>query len=249
MAVELNSYSTLLGDANLQAYWRFEGNSNDSEASNNGTDTNVTYGAGYGRFGQGASYNGSNAYTNIPYNATLCQSTAMTVNMWVRRTQATISNAHYALFGSIVSAGQDWTLTIPASGGGFTYDHLNFLWYPSNGTGDGRSGWVGIDSSDTFSNLFPLNTWVMLTVTRPSSGLPSGAKMYINGSAVTINTFGTKTPTNNQNTARPIAGNPAGYYLGVDVDDVSYFNRELTSTEISDYYNYSLNTSKFFQLF
>lgn len=50
----------LFTDANLQGYYRFEGNSNDATANgNNGTDTAMTYGGVYGKYGQGASFNGT----------------------------------------------------------------------------------------------------------------------------------------------------------------------------------------------
>ncbi len=58
MAVELFTYPLFL-DANLVAYWRMEGNSNDSKGSNNGTDSNITYSNANGRFGQGAAFNGT----------------------------------------------------------------------------------------------------------------------------------------------------------------------------------------------
>lgn len=56
---------SLFSDANLQAYWRFEGNSNDSKNSNNGTDTNITYNTGNGKYGQGAGFNGSTSKISI----------------------------------------------------------------------------------------------------------------------------------------------------------------------------------------
>jgi len=52
-AIEL--YSTpLFTDANLISYYRMEGNSNDAKGLHNGADTNVSYHANYGKFGQGA---------------------------------------------------------------------------------------------------------------------------------------------------------------------------------------------------
>ncbi|MEK7174285.1 MAG: hypothetical protein AAB759_01355, partial [Patescibacteria group bacterium] len=48
-------YSTsFFSDSNLLNYYRFEGNSNDSKGSNNGTDTNISYSSSYGKFGQGS---------------------------------------------------------------------------------------------------------------------------------------------------------------------------------------------------
>lgn len=57
-ATELYTTS-LYNDANLVSYWRLEGNSTDSKGSNSGTDTNVTYSAANGKFGQGAGFAGN----------------------------------------------------------------------------------------------------------------------------------------------------------------------------------------------
>jgi len=243
MSIELNSYPTLLNDASLQAYWRFEGNSNDSKNSNNGTDTNVTYGTSYGKFGQGASYNGTSSYTNIPYNSTL-RSMAMTLNFWIRRTQSSISTSnHYNIIGKILVTPSDWTITIPNNSGGWSGNRLSFNWYPSGGIGNGRFGWCGFESNTNATTELPQNIWTMVTITRPSSGLAANSKMYINGSPVSVTSYGTTLPTNNQNVNIPICGD-GNYYFGADLDDVSFFNRELTATEISDYYNYSLTSIK-----
>jgi len=43
----------------LISYYRFEGNSTDSKGINDGTGTAITYNASYGKFGQGASFDGS----------------------------------------------------------------------------------------------------------------------------------------------------------------------------------------------
>jgi len=46
---------------NLVAYYKLDGNSNDSVGSNNGTDTSVSYSSSYGKINQGANFNGSNS--------------------------------------------------------------------------------------------------------------------------------------------------------------------------------------------
>ena len=62
MAEEL--YRTrFFNDVNLVSYWRMEGNSRDSRGSNDGTDTTMTYGTSYGKFGQGAYFNGAGYIT------------------------------------------------------------------------------------------------------------------------------------------------------------------------------------------
>lgn len=51
-----------------QAIYHFEGNANDSSGNNNnGNPSNVAFGLSYGRFGQGASFNGSSSCIGTAY--------------------------------------------------------------------------------------------------------------------------------------------------------------------------------------
>ena len=71
----------LYNDPSLVSYWRFEGNSIDSKSANNGLDTAITYSPANGKFGQGASFNGSNSRI-ITASATLTNS--ITWSLWIR---------------------------------------------------------------------------------------------------------------------------------------------------------------------
>jgi hypothetical protein len=225
------------GSAITKGLWHFNGNMTDSSGNNNnGTSSNVTFSNAAGKFGQGGSFNGSSSYANIPFSTSM-RSSAMTLHFWIRRTQASIGDAHYELFGNWLGAGgNDWTVALPSSGGGFTHNHINFIWYPSSGAGGGRSGWNGIDSVATASTLLEQNKYVLLTVTRPSSGLAANSKMYINGVPVAINTFGTTAPTNDQTKDFPIFGDGGGRYFGADGDEAIYEPREWSAVEIQKYY-------------
>lgn len=59
--------NTVLGtDTNLKGYWKMEGNSNDTSASgNNGTNTNLTFSAANGKYGQGGGYDGGTSKTDL----------------------------------------------------------------------------------------------------------------------------------------------------------------------------------------
>lgn len=46
-------------ETNLEANWSMEGNSNDNKGSNNGSDTAMTYNNSYGKYLQGALFNGT----------------------------------------------------------------------------------------------------------------------------------------------------------------------------------------------
>jgi len=56
------SNTSLSGDANLTTYYPLDGNSNDlAGTALNGTDTSITYGASFGKYVQGASFNGTSS--------------------------------------------------------------------------------------------------------------------------------------------------------------------------------------------
>lgn len=76
---ELES-SSLRGDANLVQYTRFEGNSTATVGSN-GTDTDMTYGATYGKMGQGALFNGTSSKI-VTGNCNI--GTRFTVSVWIK---------------------------------------------------------------------------------------------------------------------------------------------------------------------
>lgn len=66
--------------------WHLNGNSNDSSGNgNNWTDTNVTYWLAYGKFWQGALFNGSSSKIDLPDWWTLNVTNA-TIIVWVKTT-------------------------------------------------------------------------------------------------------------------------------------------------------------------
>lgn len=84
-AIELLN-TPLFHDPNLVSYWRLEGNSNDSKDSNNGTDTNITYSSGNGKFGQGAGFNSLQSSTiNLNNPTNLKITSPFTLCAWINR--------------------------------------------------------------------------------------------------------------------------------------------------------------------
>lgn len=80
--------TSLFSDATLKAYYRLEGNSADSKGSNNGTDTAITYGSGYGKYGQGADLNGTSSYISVADHSDLKPTTTYSISMWVKTSTA-----------------------------------------------------------------------------------------------------------------------------------------------------------------
>jgi len=74
----------------INAYWKLDGNSNDSVASNNGTDTAITYSAANGKLGgSGAGFNGTTS--KITFGSTFSGTGDFTIAMWIKTTTTTDS--------------------------------------------------------------------------------------------------------------------------------------------------------------
>ena len=73
------SYNLLTG---LVSYWKLDGNSNDSVASNNGTDTSITYSAGNGKIVQGAGFVAGNSSKIAKTSTGLPTGTTFSFQVW-----------------------------------------------------------------------------------------------------------------------------------------------------------------------
>jgi hypothetical protein len=79
--------SILYATANTKLLWNMEGNSNDiSGNANNGTDTAITYGTAYGKFGQGGLFNGTTSSIIKSTNLGIAGDSALTVAIWYQAT-------------------------------------------------------------------------------------------------------------------------------------------------------------------
>jgi len=218
-AIELKSKS-LFSDANLKAYWRFEGNSNDSKDSQDGTDTSMTYGTSYGKFGQGAHCDGSLNKIMLPSGGgTALDITAtFTFCCWVKTS---------AVSGLLIMNGDGW------NGGNGWYMGIGLA-----GKGDGKlaiggnGGWVDVGSSGTVND----GNWHHVAFVWVTGG---AVKYYIDGIASGTGTLNV-TPLSHTG-YRSIGVNTDGTNFGTrvtgDLDDMAMFDRELTAAEISNLYD------------
>jgi hypothetical protein len=81
--------------------------------------------------------------------------------------------------------------------------------------------------------------WHHVVAVIPADNSASGMKLYVDGSRELETIDATQVPntfTNTQNTRIGARGDQSTYYGG-DIDDVRLYDKELTSTEISDWYN------------
>ena len=86
---------------NLVSYWKLDGNSNDSVGSNNGSDTNITYGTSYGKINQGALFNGTSSKILTNYQPTYADTT---IAGWIKTTMT----GRGQFFGNTPHSGTDF---------------------------------------------------------------------------------------------------------------------------------------------
>ena len=220
---------------NLVAYYKLDGNSNDSVGSNNGTDTNVSYVAG--KINNCASFNGTTSGIEISSNAGLQITGDLTISAWIN-TSDTI--------GVIVAKSDGSTSTYEYE---FGFNAANRLYFVS-----ASSTYFSTESvsAPTLND----STWKHVVVVR-GGGV---TKYYVNGTLYNQNiTHGniTNVATSTQSVRIGRRGNPDNFYAG-SIDEAGIWSRALSGTEITELYNAGAgitypfstpNTSNFFQLF
>jgi len=208
----------------LYAVYKGESNANDSLGLYNGTPQGgLTYSTG--KSGNAFVGNGTNAYVQIPYNI-FSSITEFSISFWVNLNSLT---GNQFLFSNIkVSGGVYKGFGIVKN----TANKINLQIY-------------GTSSVDLYSNTtLTSNTWYNIVITRKSSG----NKIYTNGildnsdsSSVNPTYY---TPQYSQIGAYDNSFNPLSYVTNGKIDEVNIWNRELTTTEITELYN--SGTGKFY---
>lgn len=205
--VELESNS-LRNDANLEAYWRFASSSVDETANNNdGTDTSMSYTSGAGKFGNGASFNGSGYIvvdnTNIPLTG------SFTFSLWVNPTS--VSSAIQFFIANDNSSGtRSFAFGIDANG----KIYFERTGTPFGADGTGRSLTAGV--------------WNYVTLVYDGTNISS----YINGILnQKVAMVGLNSTTNDIYIGRRQYTGSNLPFTG-SMDDVAIFDRALTETEI-----------------
>lgn len=211
--------SSLLNDASLVSYYRFEGNSNDSKGSFNGTDTAITYSSANGKFGQGAGLNGTNSKIVFSTDSSLNVGGAFTLSLWVYPTAYPASA--YNVINKLTYATSGWML----------YADINHLW---------NFFCYGLTPiSVTIGDAYSLNTWQNIVATYNGNAL----SIYLNGELKdSKSTTGTPSVSTN---ALEIGRYDVLYFPG-KVDDVAIFSRALNQSEVSNLYNESSGFFNFF---
>lgn len=229
--VELYTYS-LFSDANLQAYWRFEGNSNDATAhGNNGTDTSMSYSTSPTVFGQAAQFNGTAGRITINDSTTMPLTASATFIMWLNNYDPGTSTAE-RIIGQWSGTGNQYAWFLNKDAGGA--DHYKLVFADTSGCTTGT-----LKQTITTNQVLATSTWAQVAVVKNGTAVT----FYKDGQAIPDDGVATNATPCNGTLATTIGANvdggtPNQWFRGA-MDDIAYFNRSLSATEILNFYNAS----------
>lgn len=219
--------STLFADANLVSYWEMEGNSNDSKGSNNGSDTNITYNTGNGKFLQGAGF-----VRASPSRITLADAASLK------------PTGNFTIFGWFKSSTTPGNQIIFASQSGNPFLAGFFIWVNASqqvqffsGKNTGTTQGVDYEFATSVGATLCDGNWHMLV------GVYNGTTLstYIDGSlnGQTSWTIAATYAATNYPLIGDVnnTGTPAGQLVDGALDDISLFSRALTPTEITNHFS------------
>jgi hypothetical protein len=220
--------STLL--TGLYAVYKGESNANDSLGAYNGTaQGGLTYTAG--KSGNAFTFNGTTAYVSLP-NDSLNLPSKFSYSFWI--------NSNDTTSGSKIVVGN---VQSPRSIYGFFHGY-------EIGTGSGkyyfyfRNGFnvqIFVETTNVVNN----GNWNHIVVTYNPNNLTTGAQIYVNGTInIQGNTLGLVSPIGYSSPMKSCIGardhsGAAVNFLpnGTILDEVTVWNKELTSTEVTTLYN------------
>lgn len=157
-------FCSIQGFGQIKGYWRLNGNSNDASGNGyNGSPNLVTFSQQYGKLNQGANFNGTSSYIQLPRGILGGNNEIdRTLSVWCRPT-ATVRDI--VSFSDALSDDGTWIV--------------------------GRDGvWAQVNSTTwnfyAFSNPLELNKWHHVVVTMSFN---NSIKSYINGRLDSENSF------------------------------------------------------------
>ena len=203
MAQEL-LLTPLYNDANIQDYWRFEGNATASKGSHNGTATSITFSSGNGKFGQGAGFNGSSSKINV--GNLYSGGNDFTINCWIKTSTTGVRQTINAQGAAVTNNGMFFRVE--------TSNVLNFELY---------SG-VSVTSSSTVTD----GSFHMVTAVNASKVMQLYIDGVTNGSSAAIPSINISASSDYPN----IGVEQTQNWFNGAMDDPSFFTRALTAQEI-----------------
>ena len=226
------SGSCTAAPSGLIGWWPGDGNANDIADALNGTLMGGATATAVGEVGQAFSFDGTNGYVSIP-NSTALEPTNLTVEAWVKFSSLNSSNSSNAGHQYIVF--KQNALTYNFEGFGLGKDR-----YPNvtNKAGDvlyfNVSSSSGVTAEVDSSILVATNVWYHIVGVRGTNFL----QLFVNGQSqgqVSVNF------TQNYGSNPLYFGTSGQSYwdgkLAGQLDEVSLYNRALTTNEILAIYN------------
>ena len=191
-----------------------EGSNADSKGTDNGNDTSVTYNASYGKFGQGALFNGASSI--IINENTVLNPQYFSLSCWVNLAASQTSREFYTKYNNTPSE--------RGIGLGISDGNTNKIKFYMCDTVNANT----LESSATLSN----NTWYHVVF------VYDGTKqyIYINGSLDNSVAWTHDALYTSTSASIGCLGNKLGQYFNGYIDDMALFSRALSSTEISNLY-------------
>jgi hypothetical protein len=212
---------------NQVSWFRGEGNANDSQGSNNGTNTGVTYNTG--KVGQAFFFdsNADTIATNTSFNQPYAQ---LSAEAWVYPTSHGQGGEGVEQFGrSVISNTESDGFNLGVRNGFLQVDYR-------------LTTVSGSQPLTATTNQLALNQWSHIAMTYNGSVI----KGYVNGvEVISQNATGTIRNVTNANSCLMIGNNPTGSCVVDDrgfswrggIDEPSIFNRGLSASEIQSIYN------------
>jgi len=197
----------------LAAWWKFNGDTNNSVGSPNGVNSNATSTSGQGNVTDTAySFNGTNSSVNTASTFGL-GTTSASISMWIYNPTA----SNHGLF-----------IHVGTSGFGI-------------GMGNTTTDTVGTKLIMIFNGIrwIPTSTnvgtgWHHVVMVIDAGGVPTA---YLDGvSAGTYPGSNSSTPSGAITTIGTVSGSAANYFTG-SIDDVRLYNRPLSQTDILSLYS------------
>ena len=205
---------------NILAYWKLDGNSNDSVASNNGTDTSITYSAGNGLIVQGAGFDGSTSKIALSTTAFGTTST-FSVSMWIKHSSFASRQGLFVKASGVSNVGACFWIEVSSVG----TNNISF------GVMDSGLSGATATSSGTVTD----GVWNHVVCTCDGTN----QKVYINGSLSNTTACAGATINNiTMDTTLGYWGSYASLPYGGAMDEVGFWSgKALDSTEVTQLYN------------
>ena len=206
----------------LQAYYTADNTGNDALGTYNGTLTNgATYGTGI--INQGFSFDGVNDTVDFGNNLDFDGSTPFSVSCWINTNNVTSSNVPLAKAQNLAPFTGYWFLI--TSTGNLRFILSNDLNSPN---------WLAIENSTTLST----STWYHCVMTYDGSKSSTGLKVYVDNALNTQNVISnTLTGSTSNSINFKLGARNNGFFYNGLIDEVGVWNRELSSSEVTELYN------------